>query len=384
MQGVVELADLASPRGYPVTEFADAVRADLAGRGHLDVRLELGGLIVHVAGTVLLLDRLYRELQRGAPGERAGRIRAGLDAALRPPPPTWAEAQPLLRAVLRSASYTNAVTTDANRPWIRALWPFVHELAVLDIGEATFVVGQRDTAAWGVGGERMFAAARANIAARYPPQPQPQRVGHLLGDGRSYCDSAVLVPGWLNAFDPGEGPRSLVFFPGDEVLLVCTDDPAVAPAFFAAAEKLYRDAAVGISPQAYTVAGDRIVGLDAAGAGPARSLAVRARSVLAAAEYLEQAQRLGIGGTAVELVDTPRGVCTMTVWAEGQPWSLPQTDYVTLRPADLSVPITVPFAVLADIVGAVPDPEVLPVRWRMPGWPAPEVLAVLGAHAVMW
>lgn len=384
MQGVVELADIASPRSYPLAEFSDAVRADLAGRGHRDARLELGGLIVHVAGAVALLDRLYRDLQHTAPTGLTDRIRVALDAALRPPPPTWAQAQPLLRSVLRPASYTNAVTTDAARPWIRVLWPFVHELAVLDIGEVTFVVGQRDTADWGVSGERMFAAARANIAALYPPQPPPQRVGHLLGDGRSYCDSAVLVPGWLNAFDPGEGPRSLVFFPGDEVLLVCTDDPAVAPAFFAAAEQLYRDAAVGISPQAYTVAGDTIVGLDAAGAGPARSLALRARSVLAAAEYQRQADRLRIGGAAVELIDTPRGVCTMTVWAEGQPWSLPQTDYVLLRPADPSAPITVPFAVLADIVGAVPDPEVLPVRWLMPGWPAPQVLAVLGAHALSW
>lgn len=382
MQGVVEPAGVAAPQDYSVAEFVDALRADLAARGHSDIRVEPDGLVAHVEDAILVLDRVYRDLQHLDAAQRIECLRAGLDAAVRRPPSTWAEAGPLLRAILRPVSYTNAVTTDGNRPWIRRLWPFVHELAVIDTGDAVFVVGQRDTAAWGVSGEQMFATARGNIAALYPPQPQPERVGQLIGDGRSYCDSAVLVPGWLDAFDVGEGARPLVFFPGDDALLVCTDDPQVAPAFFAAAERRYHAAVVAVSPQAYTIVGGTIVALDNAGAGPMRPLAVRARSVLAATEYQRQATRLRIGG--VQVVDTPRGACTMAVWDEGQRWALPRADYVLLRPADGSAPLALPFAVLIDIVGAVTDLDVLPLRWRMPGWPEPELLEILRAHAVAW
>ena len=212
----------------------------------------------------------------------------------------------------------------------------------------------------------MFAVARNNIAARYPPQPQQQRVGHLRGDGHSYCDSAALVPGWLSSFATDSGPRPLVFFPGDEVLLVCTDDPEVAPEFFAAAERLYRQAVVPVSPQGYTIAGDTIVPLDRAGPTPVRSLAVRARSVLADGEYLAQTERLqryfaeqvlDAQAGSVQLIETPRGSCTMTVWGEGASWLLPEADYVTFLSGDQSDYFTVPFPVVADVVGLVADPE---------------------------
>ena len=263
-----EVADIELVHPYPVAEFVDAVLAELRAAGHADAHFEPTGFLVRFNGDQRVsVDRLYLELQHMPADTRAAHIRARLDAGLRPLPVSWPEAQPLLRSVLRPASYTAAVTADVNRPWIRPLWPFVHELAVVDTGDARAVVTQRDTDNWGVGGERMFAVARSNIAARYPPQPQQERVGHLRGDGHSYCDSAALVPGWLSSFATDSGPRPLVFFPGDEVLLVCTDDPAVAPEFFAAAERLYRQAVVPVSPQGYTIAGDTIVPLDRGRAG---------------------------------------------------------------------------------------------------------------------
>ncbi len=392
----------------PAAEFGDAVLTELRVRGYAAARFDEPSFVAHLdadpgQGRNLLLDRLFLELQQLPDGARPDHVAAGVEAALRPPPSSWAEVQPLLRSVLRSTGFTAAVTTDADPPWIRPLWPFVHELAVIDTGAARAVVTRADTGRWGVTGEQMFAVARGNIAARYPPQPQQQRVGHLRGDGHSYCDSAVLVPGWLSSFATDSGKsRPLVFLPGDEVLLVCTDEPDVAPEFFAAAERIYRQAAVPISPQGYTIVGANIVGYDVAGAagydvaggaaaGPLRPLAVRARSVLAETEYLAQTEALQrhfaeqaidtVPGT-VQMIETPRGSCTMTVWTRGAPHLLPVADYVTLMAAERTDHVTVPFPVLADVLGLVPDRQLLPRRYPATGWPSDEELAVLRAHGV--
>ena len=118
-----------------------------------------------------------------------------------------------------------------------------------------------------------------------------------------------------------------------------------------------------------------------------RPLAVRARSVLAEAEYLAQTGRLqryfaeqGVDTAvgAVQLIETPRGSCTMTVWTRGAPHLLPVADYVTLMPDRL----TVPFPVLADVLGLVPDRDLLPRRYPAVAWPSAEELAVLQPHAV--
>ncbi len=391
MSGQYEAVDLELAYPYAADEFAGAVLAELRARGHAASRVDETGFVVDPGdGRRLLLDRLYSELQQVPPAAMADHIAAGVDAALRPPPSTWAEAQPMLRSMPRPASFTAAVTAPDDRPWIRPLWPFVHELAVFDTGAARAVVTEADTARWGVSGEQMFVVARGNIAARYPPQPQQQHIGHLRGDGHSYCDSAVLVPGWLSSFADGSD-APLVFFPGDEVLLVCTDDPDVAPAFFAAAERIYRQAAVPISPQGYTIVGPSIVGLDSIGRSPLRAAAVRARSVLAEHEYAAQTRRLRqhfaeqavdtvVG--EVQVIETPRGSCTMTVWAQGTPCLLPVADYVTLLPADRTDHITTPFPVFADVLGLTRDQNLLPRRHPVAEWPSPAELSVLRDHSV--
>jgi hypothetical protein len=385
----IQLIQLIHP--YPVAEFVDTVLAEHTTRGHA-ARFDQSGFLVQVDGEQrVLLDRVYFELQDMPDEARAQHIRARLDAGLRPLPAHWSDVAPMLRSVLRPASYTSAVTADDNRPWIRRRWPFVDELAVVDTGDARAIVTQRDTANWGVTGEQMLATAGNNIAARYPPQPQQQRVGHLRGDGNSYCDSALLVPGWLSSFDTEAGHRPVVFFPGDEMLLVCTDDPGLAPEFFAAAERLYHEAVVPISPQGYTIVGSTIVPLDAAGPTPLRPLAVRARSVLAAREYRAQTERLqryfaeqmvDTQADSVQLIETPRGSCTITLWGEGAAWLLPESDYVTFVSGDHSDHFTVPFPVVADVVGLVKHPDLVPARYAVDGWPSDDIIAVLRAHSV--
>jgi len=385
MLGVGELADIASTRAYPVAEFAESLLTALRDRGYGSARFDGSGFIVQLADDqgVLLVDRLHRELAGLPVEQRAQRLRMRLDAEVHPPMDSWSEAAPLLRSVLRPTSFTAAVTTPGRQPWLRRLWPFVNELAIVDTGAKRYVVSQEDTRRWGVTGEQMFAVARDNIAMRYPPQPHTEHVGHVLGDGSSYCDSAVLVPGWLDAFG-GDGFRPLVFLPGDEVVLVCTDDPAVAPAFFEGAETVYREAAAPISPQAYTIRNGVIVAFDAVGPSPVRPLALRARSVLAEYEYRVQADRLAPVDTAVgaaQLVDTPRGICTATVWAQGTSWLLPAADYLMFA-AGNGDQFTVPFGAAVDIAGLTPEPGLLPLRYRVTGWPDSGLLSVLRAHAV--
>ena len=293
MQDVAGIADVQRVRHYPVPEFVDAVLAELRVQGYPVARFDHAGFLVRLDGERwVLLDRVYNELQQLSGPERHEHLRARLSAGMRPPPGDWAEAQPMLRSVLRPASYAGAVTAADNRPWIRALWPFVHELAVLDTGDARSVVTQRETAMWGIGGERMFAVARGNIAARYPPQRNNSgwvtcsATGTVTAIRPRLCrDGSVRSPATTDR----------VRWSSSRATKCCWCAPTTPRwrrSSSRTAERLYRDAAVPISPQAYTIAGDTIVPLDAAGPSPLRSLAVRARSVLADGEYLAQTERL--------------------------------------------------------------------------------------------
>jgi hypothetical protein len=306
-------------------------------------------------------------------------------------PADWADAQPRLRSVLRPVSAVNARYADEHRPWVQQLWPFVHELVVVDLPQARVVVTTADTQRWGVDAEELFATARANLAGLVPAVDSDQLPLHIAGDGSSYCDSAVLVTDWLARLAPPDGRLPLVFFPGDECLLIGTDDPAVAPRYFAAAEELYREAAIPISPQAYTVSGGAIVPFDQVGPHPLRSLAVRARSVLAEREYAQQTEFLRERYAALQLapyvgavatIETPRGLCTVTVWGQGVPWELPVTDYVAMVTEDREEKFLVPFDVVADVVGLKAHPGMLPVRCRAWTWPSEDVVDVLKTHAV--
>mgnify|MGYP000264002787 CR=1 FL=1 len=122
-----------------------------------------------------------------------------------------------------------------------------------------------------------------------------------------------------------------------------------------------------------------------------RAQAVRARSVLAEHEYAAQTRRLrqhfaeqavDTSVAEVQVIETPRGSCTMTVWTQGTPCLLPVADYVTLLPADRTDHITTPFPVFADVMGLTRDQNLLPRRYPVADWPSPAELTVLREHAV--
>lgn len=310
------------------------------------------------------------------------------------PPMNWAEAQPLLRPVLRPQSYVNHLVNDGAQPWVRPVFPFINEMVVVDLPTTRAMVTQSETEGWGITGEQAFAVARENLSAHQQTFTPGEKLSVKDGDGGSYVDSMILASGWLGSLSVADGPRPLVFFPGDGVLLIGTDAADDAPGLFEVAEQMYVDSDQPVSPQGYTIKGSTIVPFDQAGPHPLRNLGLRARALLASSEYHQQTEFLRdhyqrelfpqyVG--EAQVIETAWGLRSLAVWGEGIPWELPHTDYVTFvagAPSNVSDTFTVPFATVIDVVGIPAVSGIDPVRYRADEWPSPEILATLKAHAV--
>ncbi|BCZ24277.1 hypothetical protein [Mycobacterium senriense] len=310
------------------------------------------------------------------------------------PPMDWAEAQPLLRPVLRPQSYVNGLVNTGAQPWVRPVFPFINEMVVVDLPTVRTIVSPAETGAWGITGDQAFAVARENLSARQQAFQPGEKYLMKDADGGTYIDSMILATGWLGALAVAGGPRPLVFFPGDGVLLLGTDAPDNAADLFEVAEQMYLDAEQPISPQGYTIGGSIIAPFDQAGPHPLRGLALRARTLLATTEYTHQVEFLRehyerelfpqyVGDA--QMIETAWGRRTNAVWGQGIPWELPQTDYVTFLvgdPSNVSDKFTVPFPTVVDAVGILPVAGINPVRYRAEDWPTPELLATLKAHAI--
>lgn len=310
------------------------------------------------------------------------------------PPLNWADAQPLLRPILRPQSYVNRLVNDGAQPWVRAVFPHINEMVVVDLPTVRAMVTPAETGAWGVTGDQTFAVARENLSARQQTLSPGEKYLLKDADGESYVDSMILAGGWLGSLAVAGGPRPLAFFPGDGALVLGTDAPDQVAELFEAAEQLYLEAEQPISPQGYTIAGPIIVPFDQAGPHPLRGVGLAARSLLTAREYQHQTEYLRehyerqlfpqyVG--EAQLIDTPWGRRTTTAWGEGPSWELPQTDYVTFLvgdPSHVTDKFTVPFPTVVDAVGILPVSGITPARYRANEWPQPEILATLKAHAI--
>ncbi|MDM4139356.1 MULTISPECIES: hypothetical protein [Mycobacterium] len=320
-----------------------------------------------------------------------------MDIATEQPPAApedWAEAQPLLRPVLRPQSYVNYLVNAGGQPWVRPVFPFINEMVVVDLPTVRAMVTPAETSAWGITGDEAFAVARENLSARQQTFAPGEKFLLKDADGGTYIESMILATGWLGSLAVAGGPRPLVFFPGDGVLLLGTDAPDDAANLFEVAEQMYLDAEQPISPQGYTIEGTVIAPFDQAGPHPLRELALRARTLLATQEYRHQTEFLRehyerelfpqyVG--EAQVIETAWGRRTTVAWGQGIPWELPQTDYVTFLvgdPSNVSDKFTVPFATVVDAVGILPVAGISPVRYRANEWPTPELLATLKAHAV--
>jgi hypothetical protein len=312
-----------------------------------------------------------------------------------PAPPTeWAEVQPLLRPVLRPQSYINQLVNDGAQPWVRPVFPFINELVVVDLPTVRSLVTPAETNAWNITGDQAFAVARKNLSARQQALDPGEKFLMKDADGGTYVDSMILATGWLGSLAVAGGPRPLVFFPGDGVLLLGTDAPDQAAELFEVAEQLYLHAEQPVSPQGYTIHGSVIGPVDQAGPHPVRDLALRARTLLTTTEYRHQTEflrqhyereRFPQYVADAQVIETPWGQRSTAVWGQGGSCELPQTDYVTFLvgdPSDVTDKFTVPFPTVVDALGILAVAGINPVRYRADEWPTSELLATLTAHAV--
>ncbi len=306
-------------------------------------------------------------------------------------PQTWPEVRPLLRSIVRSATYGSFRKSGEATAWRLHVSSFAHELVALDLPTARAIVTVQNTKQWDVTWRDAFDAGRLNIANMHPADTNvPGTDGAFVdADQSTYISSAILTPGWLASFARPDGPRPIAFVPTEDTLVIGTDDPDEGPKYFEMAEQMYCESDRPVSPEAFTVRDGRLVPFDKAGPHPLRPLALRARTCAAMRQYGEQTEFL-TQKYRDELVDvfvakpmtfdTGHGVRAGAVWGEGLTYDLPEVDYICFVNDD--VQFTVPFSVVADVVGLVHTPSVFPRRYRVSGWPEPALMDALRFHAL--
>ena len=325
------------------------------------------------------------DLADNAPGGEVGHARE-----LASPPQTWAEARPLLRSILRPATYAGVYKPGEPVSWRQPATSFLHELVVLDLPESPATVTTEHTERWGVSSTEVFAAGRENIASLHPVGAHEAAGGMFCDAGaRSYIGSAILTPGWLASFTPPPGTRTIALMPNEDTLIVGYDDPDQGVQFFETAEQLFRDSDQPVSPQAFIECDGQVVSFDKCGLHPLRRLALRARSYEAERIYNEQAeflsrvyqeQRFDCHAAPICLVDVGDRTATAAAWGQGVIADLPEVDYVFFLGA--SERFAVPFPVVVDIVGLLPSAGFYPPRYRVTGWPERDMLEMLRFHAL--
>lgn len=375
-------------------DILNSIVADLRTRALADAHVDVDLSFLRADGRRVVADLspLVADLMAMSGRDRPGAIATRLDAVVAETmPTTWAEAGPLLRPVLRTAPYGGLIRSDHGVPWVRPLFDFVHELVVLDLPSAPVVVMQHDSKAWGVTADQLFSAARGNVAKKWPVPSRGQRASAQL-DEHDFPDVAVLSPGWLASFAEPGGPRPLAFLPGDGKLVLGHDEPESARWCYEFADGSYRRAQRPLTPQGFTVDDDgQVIPFEQAGPHPSRRSAITARTVAACAQYgvqsdwLEQLYRLAgvdIYVARASGLKTPEGPVSCTIWGDYRTYELPHVDYVFFLEGATGERFLVPFSVVVDLAGIRPTPGFFPPRYRVFGWPEPEVVAALRRHAV--
>lgn len=319
-------------------------------------------------------------------------IGAGTLKAPPPPPPqNWEDVRPLLRSILRPATYGSLIRTGEPVAWRVPATSFLHELVAIDMPTSRYIVTMKDTERWGIGTDELFAVARENVAALNPVSANtPGEGGAFIDADQSlYLTSAIVTPGWLASFDRNDGTRPIAFLPNEDTLIVGYDDMEEGPKFFEMAEEMYCASDRHVSCEAFTVHAGQVIPFDKAGPHPLRSRALQGRACTAVRLYGEQQEFLkqlyqdeliDVFVAEIMTFDAGHGRRSAAVWGEGITTALPEVDYICFT--NHTERTVVPFPVVVDLVGIQPTLDFFPPRYVVDRWPEPELLAALRFHRV--
>jgi hypothetical protein len=319
-------------------------------------------------------------------------INAGSLRAPPPPPPeNWEDVRPLLRSILRPATYGSLLRPGEPVAWRVPSTSFLHELVAIDQPTSRAIVTMTDTERWGIGVDELFAIARENVGALNPVSANvPGDHGAFVdADQNRYLTSALVTPGWLASFARPDGPRPIAFLPNEDTLIIGYDDLEEGPKFFEMAEEMYCASERHVSPEAFTVHGDQVVPFDKAGPHPLRKRALQLRACAAVRLYGEQQEFLkqvyeeeliDVFVAEIMTFDAGHGRRSAAVWGEGITIALPEVDYIAF--VNQRERFVVPFPVVIDLVGIQQTEGFYPPRYLVNRWPEPELLAALRFHKV--
>jgi hypothetical protein len=388
--------------GSPRDRFAASVLDALKALGHAglyvadDFRID-----VTVAGDPspvrLYLANTFAECEGAPMDERAVRIAALIAITERSQvPDTWDGIRPMLRPVLRRASFAMGVDGPMRTPLSRPAMPLLIELVVIDLPSTMEYVGASRLGEWGVSADDVFDAAHANLArtAEYTSGrdavEKPAAI-RFVESGAAYYSSLPLIPGWLAAMRKPAGGKPFAFVIEHNGLMVVgvRESQRNVSGWLDLAYQEYDEANRPISPLAYTVddAGN-VVEYDVPAGHPDRPAVRRAQTALTAAVYGAQAEALRVEymtdlvdvfvASVIQAASKADGTpFTAAAWTDGIQSSLPRTHYVVLG----DDPVLVPFDAVVEIMGLRPTEGLYPERYRVGGWPDAETMARLLARA---
>lgn len=315
----------------------------------------------------------------------------------------WESVRPRLRPVLRPVTFGQVGVAGMVPPISRPALPYLCEFVVVDTPESMAYVVPGRLEAWGVTADEVFAAARANLesiarASRGWPEGERRALIRMVDTGDAYFTSLLLAPGWLAEASERCGAPVVAFAPDSNTLVLCDVQPGALARVYALIEEEYGEAVRSLSPVGYVAdAVGNVVPYAPAEDDPDRAAACRAEMLLATTEYGAQAQWLGkeYDQAGIEVYVGPllaasrpdAAPITIATWTDGITSLLPRTQYISFvsggrTPSGSGNSPLVPWHAVAEVIDLRPEPLLSPVRYRVGGWPPPDVLAGLLDQAI--
>ncbi|HEY0535400.1 MAG TPA: hypothetical protein VGD29_27755 [Actinoplanes sp.] len=302
----------------------------------------------------------------------------------------WESVRGRLRPVVRGQTFGQAGPPGMQPPLSRPALPFLHELVVVDHKEAMAYVTAARLPDWGVTADEVFAAARENlagIAARSLDGPWEHDGGSamitMIDDGDAYFTSLLLAPGWLAGVGERIGAPIMAFAPDNHTLVLCSPPDDLRP-LYDLVEKHFTEATRSVSPVGYVAGRDgRTVPYSPPPGHPHEIPVRRAEAILAASEYGAQTawlagQYLQAGidvhvGELLAVAPANGPAETVATWVDGIATLLPAARSIVFA-RNGAVELQVPWSAVAQEIDLEPEPLLAPPRYRVEGWPAPDVM----------